>query len=74
MNPDEIGNIVDFWQSQGLIPTEVIDGKEVWKDLCVVDMVGGPTLPCDWLEFDNSKYPDPPVVWMKGKPKGQASP
>jgi len=63
-----IGN---FWKDQGLILTEVKDGKEVWKDICVVDMVSGPTLPCDWLEFDNSKYPDPPVVWMKGTSKDE---
>jgi len=39
--------------------------------LCVVDMVSGATLPCDWLEVDRSNYPDPPIVWMKGKPKGE---
>ena len=24
-----------------------------WKDFCVVEsMMDGPTLPCDWIEFD----------------------
>lgn len=71
MSPGDIGDIVDFWEVQGLVPTEIKDGKEVWKDLCVVDMASGPTLPCDWLEVDQSSYPSPPIVWMKGKPKGE---
>jgi len=71
MAPYGIELIGNFWKDQGLILTELKDGKEVWKDLCVVDMMSGPTLPCDWLEFDRSNYPDPPIVWMKGKPKGE---
>ncbi|MFA5895199.1 MAG: hypothetical protein WC851_05485 [Candidatus Shapirobacteria bacterium] len=71
MSPGDIEDIVDFWQDQGLVPTELKDGKQVWKDLCVVDMSYGATLPCDWLEVDRSNYPDPPIVWMKGKPKGE---
>ena len=71
ISPGDIEDIISFWQNQGLAPTELKDGKEVWKDLCVVDMASGPTLPCDWLEFDRTNYPSPPLIWMKGKPKGK---
>lgn len=71
MGAGDIEDIAYFWRDQGLTLTEFKDGKEVFKDLCVVDMLSGPTLPCEWLEFDRSGYPDPPIVWMKGKPKGE---
>ncbi len=71
VSPDDIGNMLDFWQDQGLVPTEVMDSKEFWKDLCIVDTASGPTLPCDWLEFDRTNYPSEPIVWMKGKPKDE---
>jgi hypothetical protein len=62
MSPADIEIIVNFWQDQGLVLTEIKDGKKVWKDLCVVDMASGPTLPCDWLEYDRETF----TVWMKG--------
>jgi len=65
MSPADIETIVDFWQTLGLTPTELRDGKQVWQDLCVVDMASGPTLPCDWLEYDRENF----VVWMKDNPK-----
>jgi hypothetical protein len=65
MNPGEIEHIIEKWEKLGLIVTEEVDGEEKFKDLCVVE--GGPTLPCDWLEFD----PETNSVWLKGKPKGE---
>ena len=52
MAPEDVGLLVDFWEKQGLILTETVDGVLYWKDLCVVDMYSGPTLPCKWLEYD----------------------
>lgn len=67
MSSGDIEDIVEFWKKQGLTPTETKDGKTYWKDLCVVDMLGGATMPCDWLEFDYKTF----TVWLKGKPKGE---
>jgi len=62
MSPADIETIVNFWQDQGLVSTEIKDGKQVWKDLCVVDMASGPTLSCDWLKYDKETF----TVRMKG--------
>jgi hypothetical protein len=67
MSSGDIEDIVKFWEKQGLVPTETIGGVMFWKDLCIVDMFGGPTLKCDWLEYDPKAF----VVWLKGKPKGE---
>jgi len=65
MSPRDAAAAVDFWEQHGLQPRAVIDGHEVWKDLCVVEhMFGGPTLPCDWLEFDRERV----CVYAKGAP------
>jgi len=46
------------------------NGKEYWGDLCVVDTINGPSLPCDWLVFVTPKNKRP-YVYLKGKPKGK---
>lgn len=66
MGSYDIGIIVDFWEKQGLIPTETKNGKAYWKDLCVVDFVDGATMPCEWLEYDRVTF----TAWMREKPKG----
>ena len=38
-----------------------------WKDLCVVDQLRGPTLPCEWIEFDRQEN----CVWLKGSERGE---
>jgi hypothetical protein len=67
MSSGDIEDIVKFWEKQGLVPTGTKDGILYWKDLCVVDFLGGPTLKCDWLEFNLQTF----SVWLKGKPKGE---
>lgn len=58
---------VEYWERQGLAPMKVEGGHQVWGDLCVVEHVlGGPTLPCDWLDFDQNG----PCVSLKGYPPG----
>lgn len=46
MNQNDVRQIVDYWEKQGLKPAVSTKGKLCWKDLCVVD-IHGPTLPCD---------------------------
>ena len=52
MSPFDIEQIIQYWKGRGLKPTRKRKGSEYWCDLCVVDTCGGPTLRCDWLEFD----------------------
>ena len=62
----EVSSILEFWQAQGLQLQEQINGKPVWKDICVIDSSKGPSIPCDWLEFDKQTK----CFWLKDKPKG----
>jgi hypothetical protein len=53
MNPMDIESLVIEWEELGLKGIVEINGQEQWKDFCVVEgLMGGPTLPCDWLVFD----------------------
>jgi hypothetical protein len=45
------------------------NGKSV--EIVVVDMIKGPTTPCDWVEFDSGK--DGPRCWLRGTPPGELS-
>jgi hypothetical protein len=65
MNPNDVRHVVEFWQRYGLQPKESRDGQDFWKDLCVVEhMFEGPTLPCEWIVFDNQQA----CVSLKGQP------
>jgi hypothetical protein len=65
MSPMDANQCVKFWERLGLEPMERQDGRQAWKDLCVVEhMFGGPTLPCEWLEFDAERG----CVYLKGTP------
>jgi hypothetical protein len=63
MNRHDIKLIVDRWTEIGFEPKEFRDGKQVWKDVCVVEsLLGGPTLLCDWLVFDSNQR----IAYLKG--------
>jgi len=49
MNPMYMHSIVEEWESMGFEATREINGKKHWIDFCVHDMMGGVTLPCDWI-------------------------
>ena len=60
--------IVKYFESQGFTTLKVIEDKEYFEDLCVVELLfGGPTRPCEWLEFDSQEK----IVWLKGTDKGE---
>ena len=70
MNHMDIAGLIKQWEALGLKGLTEIDGKKQWVDFCVVEgMFGGPTLPCDWLEYDSQNN----AVYLKGKPKGELS-
>ena len=52
MNSIDIEVLVEHWERLGFQPLGARDGLQFWKDCCVVEaMMGGPTLPCDWLKI-----------------------
>lgn len=53
MNPRDIGRLVEEWQDLGFEPFVELDGRRVWKDVCVIEsLFGGATLRCDWVAID----------------------
>jgi hypothetical protein len=53
MSPSDVEAIVSRWEGLGFEPFEQADGMRKWKDVCVVEsLLGGPTLPCDWISID----------------------
>jgi hypothetical protein len=70
MSPGDAKTIVDDWTRLGFEAMEIRDGRQVWKDLCVVEwMFGGPTLPCDWIEVDENE----PFAYLKGTAPGNVA-
>ena len=68
MGAEHIEEIVKYFESKGLTTIELIDGKEHFKDLCVVEVLfGGSTIPCEWLEFNALDS----NAWLKGTEKGE---
>ena len=68
MGSEHIEQIVKYFESKGLTTIELIEGKEYFKDLCVVVVLfGGPTRPCNWLEFNSRES----SAWLKGTEKGE---
>ena len=68
MSPDHTEEIVNYFESQGLTVLKMVNNKEYFEDLCIVELLfGGPTRPCDWLEFDSHEK----IVWLKGTNKGE---
>ncbi|NBR50051.1 hypothetical protein EBU02_14650 [bacterium] len=62
--------MVDFWEGYGLIPFgKTADGVTFWIDMCAVEamMIGGVTLPCDWIEVCSQKR----CAWKRGSNKGE---
>lgn len=67
MNPRDIQILVEEWIDLGFEAIAEIDGQKHWKDCCVVEhMFGGPTLPCDWIEFDPKGF-----AYLKGVELGE---
>lgn len=72
MSPGDTENIGKYWEDLGLELIVKIDGEEHWKDICVVDFVSGPTLPCEWLAFERNEETYPAsIAYYKNKPKGE---
>jgi hypothetical protein len=53
MNPMDMELLVGEWESYGLKGATEENGVMVWKDFCVTDTFGIPTLRCNWLIVEN---------------------
>lgn len=55
MSSMDIQNIAKKWEILGLKGFTEINGQKQWADFCVVEGIfGGPTLPCNWIEYDRA--------------------
>lgn len=53
MGPQVIEALIDLWATMGFECYKMVDGKNYWQDVCVYEgLLGGPTMPCDWLAVD----------------------
>jgi len=69
LDPDSARALVEGWQTLGFEPLVWVDGRLQWHELCVVDLsLGGPTVNCDWLDWDRSAR----VAWLRGLEPGPA--
>jgi hypothetical protein len=67
MNPMDSGKLVKHWEDLGFQTIETVDGNRIWKDICVVSMLDGLTLPCKWIDFDDEQY----YAYLKGQTPGK---
>jgi len=68
MSGRDIEYLPQNWTVHGFEPTGDCDGELFWKDCCVVEsMLGGLSLPCDWLEFG----PGGQSAYLKGTEPGE---
>jgi hypothetical protein len=68
MDPAEARRLVEGWQTLGVEPLRWVGGKLQWKELCVVDTAhGGPTVGCEWIEWD----PAARIAWLRGLEPGE---
>jgi hypothetical protein len=67
MGPADIEYLINHWTDLGFTPTVEKDGQKVWKDICVFQgILGGPTLPCDWIAYDRNTR----TAYLKGTELG----
>lgn len=68
MGAEYIEALIEEWSERGFQATEMVDGQEVWKDMCVVSLffAGGPTLPCAWIGVDHEQA----CAYLLGQPAG----
>ena len=66
MDPDLMDNLIVKWTRLGFESTEMVGGKTVWKDFCVVTSCGVSRYDCPWLESD----PESRSAWKTGTDPG----
>ena len=67
MDPEMIDIWFEAWGKLGFQSTEMIDGKTVWKDFCIVDSSGFSDHDCPWIVVDGAER----VAWLRGTERGE---
>jgi len=52
MDPEAGERLVERWSALGFVAQEVVDGKGVWKDFCVLESLLAPEKAPGWLSVD----------------------
>jgi hypothetical protein len=56
------GDLARELEGMGLVLRDTSSGMREWRDICVVDVLEGPTNPCSWLRY----HPIAQVAWRAG--------
>ena len=67
MDPEMIDIWIEEWSKLGFQPTELIEGKTVWKDLCIVDSNGFSEHDSRWIVVDGAER----IAWFRGTEPGE---
>jgi hypothetical protein len=70
MGSYDLEQSVEAWEKLGLVGIAKENGREYWKDFCVLDFMNAPEPDCDWLEFVRDEKLGS-YAYMKGKPVGE---
>ena len=66
MNPIDIQDLVERWESMGFVGISTRNNQQYWEDMCVFTF-GWATLQCDWIDFDESIR----AAFLKGTVPGE---
>lgn len=68
MNPTDTEYLVERWEAKGFIGITTTNNQRYWQDMCVFTF-GGPTVGCDWIDFDNEIR----IAFLKGTEPGEVA-
>ena len=60
-------NLIAKWTRLRFEATEMVEGKAVWKDFCIVTSYGVSKYDCQWLVVDTASR----TAWMAGAEPGE---
>lgn len=66
MDPEMDDVLIGNFTSLGFTATEVVDGRTVWRDFCVLNAFGISQHQCPWLVVDGAAR----IAWMRGTEPG----
>jgi hypothetical protein len=66
MDPEVIDIWTENWTKLGFEVTEMVEGKTVWKDLCIVAASGFSDHLCSWIVVNGAER----IAWLAGTEAG----
>jgi hypothetical protein len=68
MDFDMMDHLIEKWTRLGFEATELVEGKTVWTDFCVLGSFGSSQHQCPWLVVDRAER----IAWMRDAERGEA--